>query len=299
MTDAAASTSQVWTIARLLDWTRGHFKSRGLDEPRLCAELLLAKAVGCRRIDLYTRFDQVPSPAQVDAFRSLVREAARRKPIAYLTGVKEFYSLEFRVSPDVLIPRPESELLVDQALDWARSNSRERFDILDVGTGSGCLGIAIARRLPAARVIATDVSDAALALAAENARRHGVADRVITARADLLDLPAGLAPPGGFDVIVSNPPYVAEDRPDELADDVRTFEPHVALFGGPDGLALYRRMAPAAPAVLRGEGRLILETGYDAAQAVEELFTREAGLTCVSRHRDLRGILRALVFAKS
>ena len=173
----AETTTQTWSIGQLLSWTRGFLSDKGVNQPRLAAELLLAAALGCRKIDLYTRFEQVPGLEQVGRFRELVREAAGNKPIAYLVGHKEFYSLDFLVTPDVLIPRPETELLVDQAVAIGEANGGKPLQVLDVGTGSGCVAIAIAKLLPTSRVVATDVSAAASSIAGRNAERNKVAER--------------------------------------------------------------------------------------------------------------------------
>jgi release factor glutamine methyltransferase len=289
-----APSDAPWTVGRLLAWTRAHLDTHGIDEPRLSAELLLARALGCRRIELYTRFDQVPTDAQRAGFRELVRAAAGHRPIAYLVGVKEFYSLEFIVTPDVLIPRPETELLVERALAWCRQNPRERIDLLDIGTGSGCIAIAVARRVPALQAVATDSSPAALAVAAENARRHGAAG-IRFVEADLLDLPAEAVPDGGFDIILSNPPYVAESDAAALPEDVRRHEPAAALFAGPDGLAAFRGIAAGVRRLLRPGGLLAVEVGAGQADGVAAIFM-QAGLPAPTRHRDLAGIERVVEF---
>ena len=190
MANSSAASGVTWTIGRLLTWTKEHFEACGVGEPRLSAEILLAEAIGCRRIDLYARFDQEPTADQRAAFRGAVQAAAEHQPIAYLVGHKEFYSLDFKVTPDVLIPRPETELAVERALAWCGDDQRERYEVLDIGTGSGCIAITIAKRQPAAHVLAVDISEPALAVARENAARHGVAERVRCVRADMLDLPA-------------------------------------------------------------------------------------------------------------
>ncbi|HWL92560.1 MAG TPA: peptide chain release factor N(5)-glutamine methyltransferase [Phycisphaerae bacterium] len=300
---AAAQTTAVqpdpWTIGRLLDWTRQHFQSRGIDDSRLCAELLLAKVLNCQKITLYTRFNEVPTDEQRAAYRDLVKKAADHHPIAYLVGRKEFYSLEFKVTPDVLIPRPETELIVERALAWVAAHPREHFRVLDIGTGSGCLAVTLARRVPGLHAIATDISPAALAVARENAAKHGVESRIQFVEADLLDLPYGLAPEGGFDLIVSNPPYVATRDAESLSRTVREYEPPAALFAGDDGLAIYRRLASGIAAMLRPGGLLLLEIGLGQADAVLDLFVGIPGLTPAGQYRDLAGIERTLAFTLS
>lgn len=289
------ATPTTWTIGSLLAWTKGHFEKNGVEDARLCAELLLAQAVGCKRIELYARFDTAPSEAQRAAFRDLVRAAAEHQPIAYLIGAKEFYSLDFLVTPDVLIPRPETELLVERSLAWCKEHPQERVDLLDIGTGSGCIAITVAKRQPTVYAVATDVSEAALAVAAENARRHGV-ERVRFVPADLLDLPPDAVPTGGFDIILSNPPYVAETDRAALPSNVRDYEPAIALFAGGDGLDCYRKLAAGVHGFLKPGGLFAVEVGHQQAQAVHDLFTANGMLEPVGRYKDAGGIERALAF---
>lgn len=294
MPEAPPSQPQEWTIGRLLTWTRGFLEARGVEDSRLSAEILLAHALGCQRIQLYARFEESPNEEKRTAFRELVKAAADHTPIAYLVGHKEFYSLDFLVTPDVLIPRPETELLVERAIDWCRAHPAERHDIVDIGTGSGCIAISVAKRIKAAHLIATDISDAALAIAQKNAAKHGLADRIRLVQADLLDLPADAVPQGGYDVIISNPPYVAEADRESLPENVRRHEPALALFAGQDGLSMYHRIAADIRKVLRPGGVLLLEVGHNQADAVADLFGKFAGMTLLGRHRDLAAIDRAL-----
>ena len=255
-----------WTVLELLNWTKSHLGHKGVHQARLASEVLLAHALGCERIELYTRFDYEPTPAQREAFRELVRRASEHEPIAYLVGAREFYSLRMKVTPDVLIPRPETEGLVDEALAHLRQLERPA-RVWDVGTGSGCIAIAIAVNSPEATVLATDISPAALAVAAENAQAHGVSDRVTFAEADLLSRPPA-AGDGKFDLIVSNPPYVGQDE--EVADEV-LHEPVLALRADKAGLSCLRRVIEAAPAQLHKGGALGLEFGFGQADAVRDL----------------------------
>ncbi len=275
----AVDTESRWTIARLLAWTRDYLRQKGIESPRLCAEILLAHALGCERIRLYTRHEEVPAENVLTSFRELVKEAAGGRPIAYLTGTKEFFSLPFEVCPDVMIPRPETEILVERVISELRAAPAERTEptaILDVGTGSGCIVVSLARHLPQAILFAGDISAEALTIARRNAERHGVADRIDFRAGDLLSPwsnPDGHAVSNGepkFDIIVSNPPYVAsKDAPVEA--NVRDFEPHVALFAGADGLDVIRRLVLDAPAALKADGHLLIEIAFDQAPAVRQL----------------------------
>jgi len=296
----ASSGADVWTVQRLLAWTRGYFERAGLDQPRLCAELLLAHALGCRKIDLYTRFDAVPTEQQRARFRELIRAAAKGTPIAYLIGRKEFYSLEFEVTPAVLIPRPETELLVERVISFCRRQDRPSWNILDVGTGSGCIAIAVAKYVQQARFVATDISAEALQVAGRNVARHGLADRIRLVCCDGLALPADAVPAGGFDVIVCNPPYIAEDRWAELPPAVRDYEPRQALAGGPDGLDFFRRLSEGAPALLQPGGTVFVEVGYDQHEHVTAIFSAGGRFRRRGAWQDAGGVyVRVLQFERA
>jgi len=228
-----SSSTETWTILRLLQWTTDYLAECGSDNPRLDAELLLAEARGCSRIQLYTAFDEVADERVRTAFRELVRRRAEGIPVAYLVGRREFYSREFRVTPDVLIPRPETEFVVTTLLDLVgQENRNQPLAIADVGTGSGILAICLAAELPQSQVTATDVSPAALDVARANAAMHQVQDRIRFLETDILEtLPAGAT----FDFVVSNPPYVSEEEYADLDRTVRDFEPRLALVAGPSG----------------------------------------------------------------
>lgn len=266
---SASGDGQSWTILRLIEWTKDFLAGKGLEQPRLAAEVLLAEALGCKRLELYTRFDAVPAEAQRTAYRELVKRAAAREPIAYLVGHREFYSLDIAVTPEVLIPRPETELLAEAAIDVLR-DLPEGARVWDVCTGSGCVALAIAANVPGAKVLATDISSAAVAVARGNAERLGLDDRVTLAEADLLSLPAELADWGPVDVLVSNPPYVTEADYEALPPEVR-HEPAGALRAGADGLDAIGPILQGAPDVVRPGGLVAVEIGYNQAEAVWDL----------------------------
>jgi release factor glutamine methyltransferase len=233
------SPNSTWTVGKLLTWTTRHFQEKEIEGGRLAAELLLAHALGCRKIELYTRYETEPSAQQREAFRGLVKRAAGHAPIAYLLGFREFFSLTYKVTPDVLIPRPETEVLVQRAIDICRSEPSRIRHVLDVGTGSGCIAVTIAKLAPNARVVATDVSPEALAVARENVASHDVADRVTCVQADGVVLPGDMIPEGDFDILVSNPPYISDAHWRNLPPHIRAHEPETALRGpGGDGLAM-------------------------------------------------------------
>ena len=210
-----------WTIKRLLDWTTDFFKSKQLDSPRLSAEILLAEALGCQRIELYTQFDRVPEDAELSTYRDWVKRHAAQEPVAYLVGYREFYSLKFEVNSNVLIPRPETEHVVMAALDAAASLPSTPM-IADIGTGSGAIAVTLAKHLPESQIVATDISSAALEVAKRNAESHKVDTRIAFFEGNLLDpISEELNP----DIIVSNPPYVGTSEVDTVAPAVRLHEP--------------------------------------------------------------------------
>ncbi|MCC6621744.1 MAG: peptide chain release factor N(5)-glutamine methyltransferase [Deltaproteobacteria bacterium] len=280
------------TVLELLALTADYFKKNGVEAPRLEAELLLAKALGCDRVALYVRYDKPLGDAEVAAYRALVARRAKQEPVHYILGEREFWSLAFEVGKGVLIPRPDTEVLVEEILRLVADRKDEPLAVADVGTGTGCLAVTLARELPHARVVAGDIADVPLALAQRNAERHGVADRVRVVRAD------GLAPlvaiGGPFDVVVSNPPYIPEADFARLPPHVRQ-EPREALIAGQDGLDVLRRIVADAPRALVPGGIVALEVGDRAqADAVVALF-REVGAHDVHVRSDYAGDPRGVV----
>ena len=266
----AGESSKAWTVAELLSWTEGYFGELGLPTPRLDAEVLLATALGCTRVELYTSYQMVAQPPERARFRALVERRACREPVAYITGKREFFSLSFEVSSAVLVPRPETEHLVEVALKelGALKTTPEGPRVLDLGTGSGNLAVAIAVNAPAVEVDAVDPSEEALALARRNAETHGVAGRTHFFAGDLF----AALPVGGrvYRVIVSNPPYISRAEYDGLMDDVRLFEPSAALIDSKspsaDGLGFYRTLATESPPFLEPGGLLAVEVGEGKAR---------------------------------
>jgi release factor glutamine methyltransferase len=259
-----------WTIGRLLVWTIDYLKKHGAENPRLDAEVLLAKSRGCKRIDLYAAYGEEATDELRTKFRDLVSRRAKGTPVAYLVGHKEFYSLEFEVTPDVLIPRPETELLVVALLDHAKAKGDvdTPLEIADIGTGSGILAICAAKYLPQARVTAMDISPAALKVARRNAERHNVADRITFLESDLF---AAAPANARFDFIISNPPYVSTAEMMELPADVRDYEPHIALEAGEQGTAVIEPLIAQSAERLQPGGVLLIEISPMIAAAVEQL----------------------------
>lgn len=291
------SQTEAWTIGRLLTWTTDYLKQHGADTPRLDAELLLAEAKGCPRIALYTAFADVAEERERIAFRELVRRRAEGTPVAYLLGRREFYSSSFRVTPDVLIPRPETEFVVVALLDRAKERAKdggadgEELMIADVGTGSGILAVCAAKCLPQARCTAIDVHAAALDVARANAADHGVAERIDFVEGDLL---ANTSAEPTFDFIISNPPYVSEREFAELAREVRDHEPRVALVGGERGTEVVERLVAQAAERLKPGGWLILEISPMIEPAVRKIVEGEPHLELGATIKDLAGLARVV-----
>jgi release factor glutamine methyltransferase len=290
----AKEGGETWTVLKLLDWTREHFSRVGLEDARLCAETLLAHALGCKRIELYAHFDRVATASQLDQFRDHVRRAAKHEPVAYLVGNKEFYSLRFTVTPDVLIPRPETEMLVTESLEFVQKLDAPK--LWDACTGSGCVGIAAAVQNEKLKVLATDLSEKAVAVAEKNAADLGVGDRVRCRVADALWLPEDCGDMPPLDVITANPPYVA--REDEVAESVK-HEPELALYAEKSGLAMLKRLIHQAPGHLRIDGALILEFGYGQADAVGELFAASEHFCEPTIYSDYQDLERMCVAIRS
>jgi release factor glutamine methyltransferase len=286
------SSPAPWTVGRLLQWTADYLKSHGSESSRLDAEVLLAKALKCQRIQLYTAFEDEPSEEVRAAFRELVRRRAEGTPVAYLVGHREFYSLDFRVTPDVLIPRPETEFLVIGLLDLARKRPpASELTICDVGTGSGIIAVCAAKNLPNCRVTAIDISPAALDVAKSNAEKHGVANRIEFIHSDLF---ADIAPVNKFDFILSNPPYVATDELNALAPDVKNFEPHAALLAGPRGTEVIEKLIPQSAERLNPGGYLIMEISPMIHHKALALFTSESRFEPPATIKDLARLPRVI-----
>lgn len=285
------STDQPWTIGRLLTWTTDYLKKSGAENPRLDAEVLLAEARGTQRIGLYTLFDEVVADDIRAKFREFVKRRAEGMPVAYIVGHKEFYSLALKVTPDVLIPRPETEHAVIVVLDLLKGLASAAPRVADVGTGSGCIAVAIAKHAPAAQVTAVDISPAALEIARQNAATHGVSERITFVQSDLL---ASFPPEPSLDIIVSNPPYVTEREWTDLPHGVRDYEPKLALVGGGTGLELTARLVAQAAERLVPGGWLVLEIHSGLAQQTEALLTAGGQFQQISTSKDLAQLPRVV-----
>jgi release factor glutamine methyltransferase len=283
------TANQTWTVAALLDWTGKYLAEKGSESPRLDTEVLLAHTLSCKRIDLYTRHDEVVADEGRQRFKALIRQRIEGCPVAYLVGRKEFYSLEFEVNRAVLIPRPDTETVVDECLKLAKEMADPA--VLDIGTGSGCLAVAVAKYCKQARVSAVDISDEAIQVAARNAAKHGVAERVRFLHGDLF---APLTAGEQFDFLLSNPPYIPHNDIAGLAAGVRDYEPHRALDGGPDGLQVLGRLVAEAPRWLKPGGYLIVEIGSPQEVPARERIVAQAGFELAKTVYDSAGHPRVL-----
>lgn len=298
---AAASASEAWTVRRVLSWMTQHFTERGCDTPRLDAEILLAHILGCPRIQLYVQFERPLTDSDRARLRELVKRRSAFEPVAYLVGHREFFGLEFRVTPNVLIPRPDTETLVLELLDRLKGiSSSETFDFppvaaIELGVGSGAISVAAAVHRPNLTIHAVDISPAALEVARENAARHDVGDRVTFYEGDLF---SPLPPDLKVEAIVSNPPYVRQADLERLDADVRDHEPHLALDGGIDGLDVARRILSQSSRFLKPGGLVLLELSSDNIRQAEEFLESQGDYNQIRILKDAGGRERVLAARK-
>ena len=288
----AESGGEAWTVGRILKWCEEFFRTKGSATARLDAEILLAHVLGCSRVRLYVDWRKVVNPAERAALRSLVARRGEGEPVAYLVGKREFWSLEFKVDRRVLIPRPETEHVVEAVLEMVDRFHFSSPRVADIGTGCGNIACALAKSLPTAKICASDISQDALEVAEENARSLGLSERIEFLAGDLTE---PLRERGGFDVVAANPPYVAPEEWREVPVDVRCYEPRAALCDQePDGLGMVRRLLKESPAVLNRPGVLVCEIGHRQAESAERAAV-EIGYREVSFRKDYSGKRRVLV----
>ncbi len=278
--------AQTWTIRDVLDWATKDFEGRGIESARLDAELLVAEALGIERIGLYLDLNRPLLEGERDAIRPLIARRREREPVAYILGRRDFYGRRFSVTQDVLIPRPDTETLVECALGRIADEGVVR--VLDVGTGSGAIAITLAAERPNTEVTATDISEGALRVAEDNAMRLGVADRIRFERADLM------GDNGPYDVIVSNPPYIKTGDLDDLEPEVRIHEPTAALEGGVDGLDVVRALLARAATATEEGADLVIEVGAGQASDVEALARDSSAWSHEATHVDLNRVERVV-----
>ncbi len=285
------------TISQAINEGSRRLHAAFVDQERRTAGLLLCKVMGIDRTHLLTRSEERIGEAEYRAYLALIERRAAGEPVQYLTGHQEFYGLDFLVTPDVLIPRPETEFLIERVLNLVVGPEQGSPLIVDVGTGSGCIAVTLGRHLPRARLIATDASHAALDVARANAKRHGVRDRIEFLEGDLFEPLAGLALETAIDILVSNPPYVNEENVELIQREVREWEPHQALFGGVDGMDFYRRLLADGSKYLKPGGYLVVEIGYGQLDSITDAVA-VSPWNLVDVTRDLQGIPRTLAIRK-
>lgn len=296
-------TSQAWTTRRLLAWMGEAFTQKGIDSPRLCAEMLMAHVLGCERLKLYMDQDRPASPLERDQLRGLVSRALEHEPIQYLVGESWFYGMALHVDRRVLIPRPCTQTIVERVIEHSRAtpgfgghHDGDGLLIADVCTGSGAIGLALAKSLPGARVVMTDISGDALEVAKLNAEKHGLSERVDLVRGDLLSALDEHAATRSERVhyLVSNPPYIPDDEWDAVEPNVRDHEPALALRGGGDGLDLVRPILGGAGARLRSGGLLLVEVADARAEEAAAIAEGQNELDKVEVLRDPEGFRRVI-----
>lgn len=283
---------KIWTIGRILKWTEQYFKDKGIELPRLDAEVLLAHVLEKQRIYLYVHFDEPLQPGELAAYREMIKKRVMRVPVAQILGEKEFMGLTFKVTADTLVPRPDTEILVQAAVDRLKAMAGEEpLRFADIGTGSGAICLSVLHYLSDTVADTVDISPAARAVAEENAASLGLADRVTFHTGDLLQPLSGIS----FAAILSNPPYIPEADIAKLAPEVRLKEPHTALSGGQDGLDFYRRLAEEAPAMLVPGGFTAFEVGIHQAGVVADLLKANPLIDRTEILPDYAGIDRVVV----
>jgi release factor glutamine methyltransferase len=280
-----------WTISSLLDWTTLYFTKHKIENPHLEAEILLAHALNIKRIDLYVQHERVLNEEELAAFKKLIIRRIKNEPIAHIIGYKPFISLDFIVSSDVLIPRPETEHVVEVVIDIIKAGQNKSIKILDIGTGSGAIAVSLAYYTKNSFVTATDVSPKALQLAKQNAAKHGVSDRIKLLQGNLFE------PLNGsdvFDIIVSNPPYIPTGEIPSLQNEIKNFEPIKALDGGADGLDYYRKIMSKIDPFLKPEGYIVLEVGMAQAEEVSGIIRSKQIFAEPKIYEDYAGIKRVV-----
>lgn len=305
-------TAPEWTILKLLDWTTAYFTDHGVPNPRLDAELLLSDILKLRRIDLYLNFEKPVAPSDLARFKLLIQRRGKREPLQHILGHADFFGRRFSVTPDVLIPRPETEQLVVRAMEWLDAHPHAT-QVLDIGTGSGCIAITLALERPTLQVTAVDISEAALEVARGNAEtlgaslllRHPRSEFQVLAGTQLSCTTSGSPPTlyshcgdDVFDLIISNPPYIPTGDIADLQTEVSRFEPHLALDGGEDGLAFYRQLLLDAPPLLKSGGACAMEIGLGQRKSITDIASSIGLWQSPKCFADLSGTERILIFER-
>jgi release factor glutamine methyltransferase len=279
---------KIWTVSSLIRWGSEYLEEKKFESPRLTVELLLAHVLGCQRIDLYLDFEKPMSSGELLRFKELFRRRLDREPLQYITGESHFMGLVFKVDRRVLIPRPETEILVERAIELLRAFPGDsHVSVLDIGTGSGNIAVSVAHYVKNVHVTATDVSDEALDVAGINAAQHSIGDRITFEKSDVFHHSQDL-PQHNFDCILSNPPYITRDEKNTLTPDIIRYEPSIAVFDPDDGLTFFKRIAEVGKRLLKDDGWMLVETAYNQGSAVQKIFADE-GYRSIQSFKDYDG----------
>ena len=287
-----SKTDRIWRLIDILNWGETYFRDKNFDNPRTEIELLLQHLIGCKKIDLYLQFEKIVKPKELITLRSWVKRRINREPIQYITRSSEFYGRKFIVDQNVLIPRPETEILIDVSVEiLSKKNSPT---IIDIGTGSGCIGITLALEIPSSNIIAIDISDSALSIAKKNADMHSIRNieflRLDILNQDIIHI---------ADMLISNPPYISKEEIPDLMEDVKDFEPMIALTDKSDGLDFYRKFSDIMPHVIKKNGTAILEVGRGShSDRVKEIFCK-SGYNNIDIVKDLNKDKRVFIISNS
>ncbi len=289
----------IWTIFKSLSWAETYLNKFKTPNAKIDAEYLLSNILKCKRQELYLNPEKQLTNQEINTFKGFIQKRSKREPIQYIIGEEEFRGFIFKVTRNVLIPRPETELLVEEAVSIvkdkeARGMGHGSWTIVDLCTGSGCIAVSIAKEIDNCKVYATDISEKVLIIAKENAKRHTVEDRITFLQGSLFEPLKDKGLEGKIDIMLSNPPYVSKKDMEKLQPEVKEYEPHLALYAGEDGLDSYRTIIPQALPYLKKGGYLILEIGYGQAEGVKELFAQYPAYDKIEIINDLSGIERVM-----
>jgi release factor glutamine methyltransferase len=288
--------NKVWKIIDLTKWTTDYLQSKGFESPRLNVELLLSHVLKLKRIELYLNFERILKPEELAEFKSLLKRRLGNEPVQYIIGETEFFSLKFLVNKSVLIPRPETEILVEKVIDFCKKKYPEdkTINVLDIGTGSGNIAISLAKNLPLAKVVAIDISNEALETAHKNAEIHNVSEQIQFKKIDIITekIPSEMGKK--IDILVSNPPYIPLQEFQNLPDEIKKFEPEIALHDNSDGFSFYKKIVDLCELFFNSSGSIFFEAHYKGGETLKNILEQK-GFRSVSLYKDYNEIDRVVV----
>lgn len=291
----AETQTKPWRIIDIINWGSQYLKSKGIDEARLTIELMLCHVLKCKRVDLYIDFERPLTKSELEELRNIIKRRLKREPLQYIIGKTEFMGLEFKINPDVLIPRPETEILVEKTIETIKKEfpSETTVKVLDIGTGSGNIAVSIAKFLgEKVKVIGIDLSDKAIQIARENAKLNNV-ENVEFIRLDFFDANFEKEFQNQFDIVVSNPPYISTEEFETLQDEIKNYEPRIALTDESDGLTFFRRLADLGRKIISKRGFILAEMAYNQAEKVKSIF-KNSGYEEIETFKDYLGFERVI-----